>query len=115
LGKKYFDQFYTAPDSDDYRKVLNVMADHLDAWVDRATIIAESGLKGGTVDNALRALKSKNIILDSEMKRGDYRIPTMSFAVWIKARNVAQKTSEAPGLFDQPPENSERTGRRRPR
>jgi hypothetical protein len=98
LGKKYFDRFYTAPDSDDYRKVLNVMADHLDNWVDRATIIAESGLKGTTVDNALRALKSKNVILNSEMKRGDYRIPTVSFAVWIKARNTAQGvvTAKAP-------------------
>lgn len=58
-------------------------------------------MKAGTVDNALRALKTKNIILDSELKRGDYRIPTISFAAWIKARNVAQKTETvSPSLFD---------------
>ena len=86
LGRKYFDQFYTAPDSDDYRTVLDKMADHSDNWVSRADLIKESGLKGGTVDNALRALKNKNIIVQNEMTSGLYKLPTKSFGVWIKAR-----------------------------
>jgi hypothetical protein len=102
LGRKYFDQFYTAPYSDDYRKVLDIMADHLDGWVDRATIIS-GGVKAGTVDNALRALKDKKIIVQNEMKRGQYRLPTMSFAAWIKARKVAKTDLEnlvnGPTLF----------------
>lgn len=102
LGRKYFDQFYTAPSSDDYRLVLKTMAKHLDRWIQRADIIAESGLKQGTVDNALRALKAKTIVLQNEMKSGQYRLPTQSFAVWINAREVAEKSAERldrPSLF----------------
>ena len=62
------------------------MADHSDNWVSRADLIKESGLKGGTVDNALRALKNKNIIVQNEMTSGLYKLPTKSFGVWIKAR-----------------------------
>jgi hypothetical protein len=102
LGRKYFDQFYAAPYSDDYRKVLDIMADHLDNWVDRARIIS-GGVKAGTVDNALRALKEKKIIIQNEMKRGQYRLPTMSFAAWIKARKLAKSDLEnlvnGPTLF----------------
>jgi len=95
LGRKYFDRYYAAPDSEDYRKVLNVMADHLDNWVSRADIIKESQLKPGTVDNALRALSAKEIILQSDMKRGHYRLPTMSFAVWIKAKRAASSVAKS--------------------
>jgi hypothetical protein len=105
LGRKYFNQYYTTPGSDDYRKVLHTMADHLDEWVERATIITETGLKGQIVDNALRALKSKNIISRHEMKAGLYKLPTRSFAVWIKLRQRAEKAVQRdadPSLFDDP-------------
>jgi hypothetical protein len=103
LGRKYFAQYYDAPSSDDYRKVLDTMAAHGNDWVGRAELIKESGLKAGTVDNALRALKTKNIIVQHEAKQGQYRLPTKSFAVWIKAKNKAERASQdegAPGLFE---------------
>lgn len=115
LGKKYFSRFYSAPDSDDYRQVLNVMADHLDNWINRATIIKESQLKDGTVDNALRALKTKNIILQSPLKRGDYRLPTVSFAAWIKAQNTARDVAaqiETQGLFEHKATKSKKSKRK---
>jgi hypothetical protein len=98
LGRKYFDKFYTAPDSDDYRTVLDKMADHSDSWVSRSELIKETALKGGTVDNALRALKMKNIIVQNEMKSGLYKLPTKSFGVWIKARK--RKLPSVGGLLD---------------
>jgi len=91
LGRKYFTQYYNAPYSDNYRKVLDTMSEHSDEWVDRRTIIDESHLKEGIVDNALRALKGRNIIIQNEQRRGEYRLPTRSFAVWIKAREMAEK------------------------
>lgn len=98
LGRKYFDQFYAAPDSDDYRRVIDAMAEHSDDWVSRATLIAETALKGSTIDNALRALKAKNIIAQSDLRSGQYRLPTKSFAIWVKARKRSAAES-SPSLF----------------
>jgi hypothetical protein len=104
LGRKYFNKYYSAPGSDDYRKVLGVMAEHFDAWVDRATIIKESGLKPSIVDNALRALKGKDAIIPHESRPGHYKLPTRSFAVWIKAKRrlapAAAENGNNPSLFE---------------
>ncbi|MCP4383775.1 MAG: hypothetical protein GY798_20580 [Hyphomicrobiales bacterium] len=103
LGMKYFNQFYSAPASDDYRLILDCMAEHMDGWVSRRTIIEESGAKAGTVDNALRFFSSRNIIVHDEMRRGHYRLPTKSFAVWISAgrsaESIAQSDAVQEGLF----------------
>lgn len=101
LGKKYFYQYYNTPYSDDYRKVLDVMANHSDNWVQRMDIISESSLKPGTVDNALRALKGKDIIFQNPLRQGQYRIPTKSFSVWIRVQRLAQSSGEgdSPTLF----------------
>jgi hypothetical protein len=90
LGRKFFGVYYALPSSADYRTVLQTMSNHLDKWVDRATIIAESGLKAATVDNALRALKPKNIILWDKSKPGNYRLPNQAFAIWLRARELAK-------------------------
>ncbi len=88
LGKKFFvDQYNNRINSDDYRKVLDTMSKHSDGWVSRAEIIKESGLPDGTVSNALKALKDRNIILVNEAKQGVYKIPTKSFAAWINAHS----------------------------
>jgi Cdc6-like AAA superfamily ATPase len=90
LGHKYFQEhFFDKVNSDDYRKVLIFMADFHDKWVSRADII--KGLEGilskTTVDNALKALKRENIILPNSSNRGEYKLPTKSFATWIKVKN----------------------------
>ena len=102
LGRKYFLQYYDAPYSDDYRTVLNAMAEHSDSWVDRTTIINESGIKSSIVDNALRALKGRNIIMQNTQRRGEYKLPTKSFSVWIKTKNIAEASADSsgPSLFE---------------
>lgn len=92
LGKRYFNHAYYATSSNDYRSVLDVMAEHGDGWIERNQIIAATRLKESTVDNALRALKGKNIILQDEALRGRYRLPTRSFATWIRVRARAEAT-----------------------
>jgi DNA-binding IclR family transcriptional regulator len=83
--------------SPDYRRVLNSMAEHLDGWVTRAEIIRTSGVKETQVTNALRMLRERRIILANEQKQGEYRLPTKSFAVWIKALQAKQELSVRPG------------------
>ncbi len=41
------------------------MADHMDEWVGRQTIITNSGVKKSIVNNALSALRERKIILSN--------------------------------------------------
>ena len=91
LGKKYFADLYIDQiGSEDYRRVLIAMAESMDNWITRPEIIGRSKVKERIVDNALHALKERKIILANPRVRGEYRLPTRSFAVWIKAREEAK-------------------------
>lgn len=95
LGKRYFADLYIDQiGSDDYRKVLVAMAESSDAWVTRPRIIESSGVKERIVDNALRVLKDRRIIIQSDRVRGEYRLPTKAFAAWIRAREAAMAVQE---------------------
>jgi hypothetical protein len=94
LGKKYFSDLYIDQiGSEDYRKVPTAMAEGLDAWINRRDITIKAGVKQTTVDNALHALKDRKIIVQNPRVRGEYKLPTKSFAVWIKVR-AAARTAE---------------------
>ena len=45
----------------------------------------------GNCDNALKSLKSKNIIILDNANRGAYKLPTKSFATWIKIKGLDKK------------------------
>ncbi len=86
LGAKYFSkQYFSKILSSEYRKVLDYMATHGDQWVSRKDIIQNCGVASTNVDNALMALKSREIVLADDARRGFYRLPTRSFATWILA------------------------------
>ena len=96
LGRKYFADIYIDKiGSEDYRRVLIAMADHMDEWVGRQTIISKSGVKESIVNNALSAMRDRKIILLNPRSRGEYRLPTRSFAVWIKALETQKKAEPA--------------------
>jgi hypothetical protein len=102
LGDKYFSEMYHARvASADYRRVLDAMAKHGDEWMQRQDIIRESGVKQAIVDNALRALKQKGVIVPDDTRQGVYKLPTLSFAAWINAINAAGSnlTSSDADLF----------------
>lgn len=85
LGKKYFENMYIDQiASNDYRHVLKAMAIHLDGFVTKAQLRQRAGLKESTLNNAITALKQRNIILAKKGMRGVYRLPSKSFAVWIR-------------------------------
>ena len=84
LGMKYFNHLYMRKiGSDEYRKVLQSMASHGDAWVTKDQLRQEAGLKETTLSNAIQALLSRGIV-NQEGKKGYYRLPSKSFAAWIK-------------------------------
>lgn len=96
LGDKFFNEMYHARiSSEDYRRVLDAMAEHGDKWVSRKDIIGQSGVSDTNVTNALQALKAKQIIIQDDTRRGFYRLPTNSFAAWINAIRAARAKSDA--------------------
>ena len=92
LGKQYFNEMYFERVwSEDYKRVLHAMSEHLDEWISRAAIIKESGIRETQVTNALNTLTARSVILHSEQRRGEYKLPTRAFAVWIKALLAKQE------------------------
>jgi|TARA_Y100000310_G_scaffold31186_1_gene29605 Cdc6-like AAA superfamily ATPase len=86
LGHKYFnDLYFTQIGSDDYRRVLQAMSRFSDEWVNRTMIKSEISIKDTILNNALQALKTRNIIIPNPGQQGEFRLPTKSFAAWIKA------------------------------
>jgi len=86
LGHKYFNElFFTQIGSDEYRRVLQAMAQFSDSWINREKIKNKITIKETTLNNALQALKTRNIIIPNPGQPGEFRLPTKSFAAWIKA------------------------------
>ena len=86
LGMRYFEDMYSKEIySDDYRTVLQIMARNPTEYIGRQEIIQKSGLKTHTVNNALSAMRKKNIIIAKSGEKGQYRLPSKSFATWILA------------------------------
>jgi hypothetical protein len=94
LGHKYFNDIYFAQiGSDDYRRVLQSMARYSDEWVDRSKIKDGIEIKDTTLNNAIIALKNRAIIIPNVAVKGEFRLPTKSFAAWIKAFNIFDDVS----------------------
>jgi len=94
LGLKYYEELYFDQiGSDEYRQVLRIMSDQLDDWVDKKDICKASGLKETTLNNAISALKKRNIIVAKPGTKGTYRLPAKSFAAGISAYTKAKETA----------------------
>jgi hypothetical protein len=99
LGLKYFHELYFDQiNSDEYRDVLNVMAEKFEGWTSRAELRKNLKMKETTLNNTISALKKRHIILPKPGKSGIYKLPTQSFAVWIKA--FAKARQEALALHE---------------
>jgi Cdc6-like AAA superfamily ATPase len=84
LGVRYFDNMYFKEIySEDYRKILQVMAAHNDEYISKKTIVAQTGLKDYTVQNAITACAKKGILTLKPGSRGMYKLISNSFKVWI--------------------------------
>jgi hypothetical protein len=86
LGSQYFhDLYFNQIGSDDYRKVLHAMASDGDNFVSKKQIADRTRLKQATLTNALAALKKRNIIRVKPGTQGFYKLPSRSFAAWLRA------------------------------
>jgi hypothetical protein len=90
LGQKYFhDLYFEQVGSDEYRSILRYMAEGVTAdsqpkWCSKDELRKATKLKETTLGNAISALKQRNIILAQDGVKGVYRLPTNSFAAWIR-------------------------------
>jgi hypothetical protein len=85
VGDRYYrNDFYNKIQQDSYRQVLRIMADDLDGWVTRAKIKERFKGKDSTLNNAIKALRDRHIILSKEGVKGVYRLQHKGFALWIK-------------------------------
>jgi hypothetical protein len=85
IGDRYYrNDFYNKIQPDSYRQVLRIMAEYLDGSVARAKIKSKFKGKDTTLNNALRALRDRHIILSKEGAKGIYRLQHKGFALWIK-------------------------------
>jgi hypothetical protein len=84
LGVRYFDNMYFKEIySEDYRKILQVMAAHDDEYISKKTIVSQTGLKDYTVQNAITACAKKGILSVKPGRRGMYKLISTSFRAWI--------------------------------
>lgn len=85
IGARYYASAYNEKiKSDDYRQVLQIMAENLDSWIKKSDIRAAFSGDDSTLSNALTALTSRKIILKNSSRTGEYRLQQKGFALWIK-------------------------------
>lgn len=85
IGDRYYrDAYYTKIQKESYRQVLRIMADKQDDWVTKKEIKSKFRGPESTLDNALVALRERQIIFPKEGERGVYRLQHKGFAWWIK-------------------------------
>lgn len=85
IGSRYYENdFYDRIKSDEYRQVLGIMAEKMNAWTTKAEIREKFTGDETTLTNALQALTSRKIILKNSAKMGEYRLQQRGFAIWIR-------------------------------
>lgn len=85
IGDRYYkDLYYNQINVDSYRRILKIMARKWTGWVSRDEIKKEFTGRSTALDNGIRALRERNIILSKEGTRGQYRLQWASFAFWLK-------------------------------
>lgn len=85
IGSRYYaSRYHEQIKSDEYREVLSIMAENMNAWTTKKYIKERFSGSEQTLNNALQALTSRKIILRNQSKRGEYRLQQKGFALWIK-------------------------------
>jgi len=84
IGDKYYkDMYFNKIKKDAYRHVLRIMSTSWNNWISKDYIRERFRGKVSTLDNAIKALADKNIILRNPNRRGEYRLQWAGFAIWI--------------------------------
>jgi len=85
IGDRYYkDMYFNRIRKDSYRQVLKIMSENWNNWISKKEIRAQFKGREDTLNNALKALADRNIILRRPGVRGQYRLQWAGFAFWIK-------------------------------
>ena len=85
IGTRYYQSLYNEQiKSDEYREVLEIMAENMNSWIKKSDIREKFSGNDHTVGDALKALTARKIILKNPSKLGEYRLQHKGFALWIK-------------------------------
>lgn len=96
IGESYYrNDFYNKIKNENYRQVLRIMADGLDDWITKIEIRSKFTGNESTLSNALRALRTRGIILSREGVKGVYRLQQKGFALWIKLYTTDSREMQA--------------------
>lgn len=92
IGTRYYAaDYHSKIQSDEYREVLHIMAENMNAWIKKSEIRDNFLGSQQTLTDALAALTRRSIILKNASVRGEYRLQHKGFAVWIKHFGGRQK------------------------
>src|SRR5262249_8146472 len=84
IGERYYrDDYYNKVQQESYRQGLTINHHKLDDWVTKPEIRKAFKGKSSTLDNAIHALLSRNIIMPKEGAKGVYRLQHKGFSLWI--------------------------------
>jgi len=85
IGERYYrNDFYNKIQKESYRQVLRIMAESLDGWITKKEIRAQFKGNDGVLNNAIKALRDRHIIIPKEGVVGVYRLQHKGFALWIR-------------------------------
>jgi len=85
IGDRYYkDMYFNKIKENSYRQVLKIMSEKWNEWVSKKEIRSNFKGTGSTLNNALKALADRNVILRKPGTRGEYRLQWLGFAFWIK-------------------------------
>lgn len=96
IGDRYYkDMFFNKILSESYRDVLVIMSEKGSDWITKEEIKKKFRGSEKTLNNAISALKTRNIILVKEGVKGYYRLQWIAFALWIKYFTQKDLSTEA--------------------
>ncbi len=91
IGARYYRKlFYVDISTEQQRTILKIMSENWNNWIKREEIKKKFTGTEANLDNGLRALRDKNIIIPREGFKGQYRLQWASFAFWITNHDKAK-------------------------
>ena len=94
IGKRYcVDLFYEKIKVDSYRQILSIMAENWNEWMKKSDIRSKFKGSGSDLNNGIKALRDRNIILTKRGVKGVYRLQWLSLAFWIKVHDRYERNN----------------------
>ena len=85
IGDRYYkDLYFNKISVESYREILKIMSKKWNSWIKKGEIREQFSGKESALNNGIKALRDRNIILTKKGSYGVYRLQWKSFAFWLK-------------------------------